>query len=271
MEKLHIQDGSMDKDYFTIIPNYVLNHSTHWDREVYIQMKKIAGDSGSCWMSQKTLAKQCGLSVNRLKESIKYLLEHKWIKKIGTKEVETKGGKQFINEYKITNLWKINGEFYKSKGVSSHDTPLYKGVSPNDQRGITESPKGVSQNEYKEDPIEEDPIKKRESDASIANTEIQEIIFLFKEINPSVGKLYGSPPQRMAVQNLIKAVGREKLEKYIQLLPKTNRMKYAPVITTPVQLENEIGKLDVFIEKELKMKINQVDKYANIKKTIIEV
>ena len=46
MENINLQDKSGDKDYFTIIPNYVLNHSALWDREVYIQMKRIAGENG---------------------------------------------------------------------------------------------------------------------------------------------------------------------------------------------------------------------------------
>ena len=56
-QEIKIKDDSGDKEFFTIIPNYVLNHSTHWDREVYIQMKKIAGDkeSGKCYMSVPNL------------------------------------------------------------------------------------------------------------------------------------------------------------------------------------------------------------------------
>ena len=96
-KELGIQDGSNDKRYFTIIPNYILNHSTLWDREVYVQMKRIAGDEGTCWTSQKTLSKQCGISINRLKKSLTYLIDHKWIKPIGTKKVGTAGGNQEVN------------------------------------------------------------------------------------------------------------------------------------------------------------------------------
>ncbi len=150
--KIKIQDESGDKKYFTIIPNYILNHSTLWDREVYIQMKRITGENGICWTSQKTLAKQCGMSINRLKKSLKYLTEHQWIKNIGTKIIETKGGPQKINEYSVLNLWKLNGDFYetkKSKGVSPDDIP-------NPQRGITDEGKGVSPDDDKEEHREEE-------------------------------------------------------------------------------------------------------------------
>jgi hypothetical protein len=73
MSKISISDDSGDKKYFTIIPNYILNHSTLWDREVYIQMKRITGEDGTCWTSRNTLAKQCGMSPRRLDKSLKYL------------------------------------------------------------------------------------------------------------------------------------------------------------------------------------------------------
>jgi hypothetical protein len=75
--KIKFEDESGDKEFFTIIPNYVLNHSSQCDRDVYIQIKRITGESGECYMSQKNLAKQCGISVNRLKKSLDYLIEHK--------------------------------------------------------------------------------------------------------------------------------------------------------------------------------------------------
>jgi len=149
---MKIKDDSNEKMYFTIIPNYILNHSTLWDREVYIQMKRITGDEGTCWTSQKTLADQCGISINRLKKSLKYLIANRWIRFIGKKEVGTKGGSQEVNEYKIIDLWKKNMEFY-AKGVSSDDTPNTKGVSRDIPKGYHESAKGVSPRDDKEEPL----------------------------------------------------------------------------------------------------------------------
>jgi hypothetical protein len=164
MSKISISDESGDKKYFTIIPNYILNHSTLWDREVYIQMKRITGEDGTCWTSQRTLAKQCGISINRLKKSINYLLEHKWIRQIGKKEVITKGGVQEVNEYAVADLWKMNINYYE-QGVSSNDTPISKGVSPNEQRGITDEAKGVSPGDDKEELIlKKNPIKEETPD-----------------------------------------------------------------------------------------------------------
>lgn len=154
MDGIKIEDESGDKKYFTIIPNYILNHSTLWDREVYIQMKKIAGENGTCWTSRNTLAKQCGMSPRRLDKSIQYLVSHSWIKTIGKKEVSTKGGKQEVNEYKIIDLWDTNNSFYqdKNKGVALKTIPLSKGVARM-QRGSTDDTKGIAPGATKEEPL----------------------------------------------------------------------------------------------------------------------
>jgi len=151
--KTKIINESGDRKYFTIIPNYILNHSTLWDREVYIQMKRITGEDGTCWTSQKNLAKQCGISINRLKKSIQYLIKNKWIEFVGNKSVSSNGGLQETKEYKVIDLWHKNIQFYKGQGVSSNDIPNTKGVSRDDQRGITSEAKGVSPGDDKEEPI----------------------------------------------------------------------------------------------------------------------
>jgi len=133
MTKIKIENGSGDKEFFTIIPNYILNHSTHWDREVYTQMKRIAGENGKCYMSIPKLAKKCGMGKERLKKSIKYLIEHKWIKFLGLMPIMTKGGKQLVNTYRIENIWKLNADFYKGGSPQGY---------PQDERGVATNSRG---------------------------------------------------------------------------------------------------------------------------------
>lgn len=159
-QKLLFQDNSGDRKYFTIIPNYILNHSTLYDREVYIQMKRIAGEDGTCWTSRATLSKKCGISVRKLDSCIKYLIEHKWISLIGTRQVKTPGGYQEVNEYSISDLWKMNIEFYESQGGAHNATPLTKGGAQESQRVCTNEAKGSAPGAHKEEPLyKEEPIK----------------------------------------------------------------------------------------------------------------
>lgn len=132
-EQIRVEDESGDRKYFTIVPNYILNHSTAWERDVYIQMKRIAGEKGTCWTSRTTLAKQCGMSVDRLKKSLKYLVEHKWIELLGKKTIKTAGGTQQVNEYRIVDLWHLNNIFYQ--GGSPDNLPYPKGGRQTAERG----------------------------------------------------------------------------------------------------------------------------------------
>ena len=247
---MEIQDGSNDRKYFTIIPNYILNHSTLWDREVFIQMKRIAGEDGTCWTSQKTLSKQCGISVNRLKKSLNYLLEHKWIKAVGTKRVSTTGGTQQVNEYKIVDLWKLNINFYEDKGVSPDATPSNKGVSQDDTKGYHENIKGVSPGDDKEEPIKKITIKE-DTKVETFGKEVNDIIELFKEVNPSYKELFKRKNQRDATQRLLRELGGERVRSAISYLGQTNAMPFSPTITTPMQLEDKIGALRAFVQKEI--------------------
>jgi hypothetical protein len=112
-KKIIVDDASGDRKYFTLVPHYVLNHSTIYDREVYIQMKRIAGEGGLCYMSEVNLAKQCGISRDRLRKSIKYLIEHKWIESVDGDQPNKYNPHGFgSRKYKIVDIWQLNINHY---------------------------------------------------------------------------------------------------------------------------------------------------------------
>ncbi len=254
MEKqtIKFEDNSGDKEFFTIIPNYVLNHSTSTDQSLYSQLKRLAGESGdkTCYPSFKYLKKQMGVGSAKLKESFKYLIKYKWIDDLGKRQVPTKGGSQWINVYRVNNIWKMNMDYYhnKSKGVSNQ-TPLEetKGV-PEMNKGIPESAKGCPVIGAKERTYKR--TKERTLATKVAEKiSINDLIDLFKDINPSYEKLFKNKTQRSVIERLVAKFGELKLKKLIKILPKTNKMQYAPSITTPLQLEDKMGSLKVFLEK----------------------
>jgi len=164
-QKLNIDDGSGDKEFFTIIPNYILNHSTSIDQSLYAQLKRLAGDGKKdyCYPSIGYLVKQLKVGKERLKKSLKYLINHKWITDLGKRQVMTGGGYQWVNAYRINNIWKLNMDFYK--GGSEQDTLKNKGESRIDQGG-SEIAKGGSgcvgiRRTYKELKEERSSIKKK--------------------------------------------------------------------------------------------------------------
>jgi len=131
MEKImEIQDESGDKKYFTIIPNYILNHSTANDQALYLQMKRIAGDNGTCEAGYRYFCNQLQIGYKAYKKALQYLSTHNWITFIGEKEVLTDGGKQKIFSYKVNDIWKINNRYYKG-GVESKHLNQQGGVESN--------------------------------------------------------------------------------------------------------------------------------------------
>jgi len=73
----------------------------------------------------------------------------------------------------------------------------------------------------------------------------------FKDVNPSYSKtLYPNTNQRKAMGRLIKQHGLEKIQSVIAFLPKSNTSRYAPTITTPLQLEAKLGDLFAWAQKQ---------------------
>lgn len=75
-------------------------------------------------------------------------------------------------------------------------------------------------------------------------------IDLFSEVNPAYARLFANKTQRAAISRMLAQHGAEKLEQAIKVLPQTNSTKYAPTVTTPLQLEEKWGALAAFFKKE---------------------
>lgn len=89
-----------------------------------------------------------------------------------------------------------------------------------------------------------------ETPEGVSGKEVNEMIDLFKDLNPSHEILFARVPQRKAIERLIKKHGQQNIREAIQAATKTNGMKYAPTITTPIQLEERLGSLMAFIKKK---------------------
>jgi len=109
-EKIQIIDESGDRKYYTQIPNMVVNHSTAYEQSLYLIMKRIAGEKGSCYASINTLSKKMGAHKQTVGNTIKKLLARKWIKE--TEPVKVRGGS--VRQFLMVDLWKINIEEYEN-------------------------------------------------------------------------------------------------------------------------------------------------------------
>lgn len=149
--ELNLQDYSDDKKYFTMLPNYILNHSTAIDQALYMQMKKVSGEYGECFLSERTLMQKLGIGNKALKKSIQYLLKRGWIKENGFIVRETNGGKQKVKSYKIIDIWKFNIEHYQG---ASESIPLDRqGASESSVKVLSKVSQGASESATNKNPI----------------------------------------------------------------------------------------------------------------------
>ncbi len=108
-ELAEIIDESGDRKYFTQIPNIVINGSTAYEQSLYLIMKRIAGETGSCYASLNWLAKKMGVHRISVKETIEKLKKRKWIQEIEKKRI--RGGQ--VRQFKITDIWAVNIKKYE--------------------------------------------------------------------------------------------------------------------------------------------------------------
>ncbi len=139
-DQIEFFDGSNDRKYFTMVPNYILDHSSAIDQALYLQMRRFAGSNGVCFASKKTLMKKLGIGRNALNTSLEYIREQKWISENGKVSRKTAGGPQEVESYVINDLWKKNVDFYSKGGAES--TPLEQGGAEMTQRGGSNDIKG---------------------------------------------------------------------------------------------------------------------------------
>ena len=123
-------DKSGDRKYFTIIPNYIINHSTVFEQTIYLYMKRVAGEEGSCWESPNNIAGKLGVDPKTVRKYQKKLVERGWIEIVGTHR-KTKP----TIEYKIVDLWELNTKYYAEKMRGRE-----KGKDAFSQRGGNETP-----------------------------------------------------------------------------------------------------------------------------------
>ncbi len=128
-------------------------------------------------------------------------------------------------------------EHSRVHGVDCKETHTRKHIEGNTYKEThLATPEGVADTSEK---TETENIKKQ----------IPLLINLFKPINPSFEKLFANRTQRAVLERMIKKYTFENVEKIIKALPEIVIQPFAPSITTPCQLEDNLGKLKIFIKR----------------------
>jgi len=210
---------------------------------IYVSLCRHANnETQKCFPAMELIAEELGIHRNTVSKYIKTFEKHHLIS-IG-REKDLKSKKWLNNVYTLLDKeeWDSHAQIL---GMDSH-AQLKKEPRTNN---IDNHAKPLGN---KETHLNNTHIKETNNIATqgVAGKEINDLIDLFKGVNPSWERLFANKTQRAATERLLQKMPREELENLINYLPQTNSQKYAPVITTPAQLEYKLGDLMFFIRKQ---------------------
>lgn len=97
----------------------------------------------------------------------------------------------------------------------------------------------------------------KETSGGVPPRDINSFIDLFKSINPTYERLFGNKTERASSERLLKKFGLEKMTSMFDQLPDILGQPYAPRISTPNELEKNLGKLLQFIKQGQNKIINK--------------
>lgn len=133
-----------------------------------------------------------------------------------------------------------------------HKTAINKGSATVTKRNDSNVAKSNDRNAR----IDKNRIDKNIDTSEQSSAGIVEVIENFKDVNPSYERLFPNKNQRSAAERLLKKYGREKVLGMVKSLESITSQKYAPKITTPIELERDLGKLVAFYKQnETKKKL----------------
>lgn len=132
-------------DFYSQIPNLVdeLN-LTPYAYRLYGHLRRVAGESGKCWQSTKTLSEKCRMSMGSVSIA-KEELENTYPPLIRVSSKKKENG--IYHEITITDIWSVNHAFFTGEVVHLVKTPP--------KRSPSENPPSPS--ETKKNPLEEEP------------------------------------------------------------------------------------------------------------------
>lgn len=160
MTQHQIADRGDLRKYRTEIPNSVddMDLSVYAFR-LYVHMKRVAGDSGTCWQSTDTLAKSCKMSKGMIGKAKDELIEKGLIH---IEEQKLDRGGRAAHHVTINDIWLENFIKFSGKEPSSHDE------QPSSYSELASSPheQASSPHEIKKEPLlTNNPIKNEKEGA----------------------------------------------------------------------------------------------------------
>jgi len=213
--------------YYCVIPWKILTDKNICStaKLLYGEISALVNKEGFCWASNKHFAKLFGIkSSTRISALIREL------KNIGYIYIEV--------DKKIGNKRKI--------WLCIHP------ITKNNNRYYSKEEETITQKRKKDKHIDKhiDNNIIKNNNLTITGKEFNDLIALFEPVNPSFERIFPNKGQRLALERMIKKHGYEKIKIVLKELPKLAKEAYAPIVTTPYQLEQKLGQVIIFLGRE---------------------
>jgi phage replication O-like protein O len=106
-----------------------------------------------------------------------------------------------------------------------------------------------------------DNTKEKGKNEFLQGNQINELIELFKEVNPMYKDFFKNTTERRCIDEMAKQLTYEKLKATIEYLPKIIGQPFAPKPTKPTELRRDLGKLIAFNnQKKSELTINKKER-----------
>lgn len=232
--KFEVRDRR-DKAMFRVDDEYLNGYSKLCGPNaslVYFCLCRHADIDQECFPSVNLMAEKLGISRDSVMRGIKELI--KW--NIISKERERKDDAKWLNNRYVL----LDKKVWKSKPSSCA------------QLGSQVANEGKSQVAVSDSKVTHIKVTHNNtaSDAK-ASQDISEFIYEFRHVNPSYDRLFMNKTERDCARRLIDKYGLEKMKSTAQHLKDVISQKYAPKITTPYELEKNLGKLVAFVNQNV--------------------
>lgn len=211
--------------YATAVYNSLSRHADFHTQEAFPSIEKIA--------------EQHNISRPSVIKGIKSLESWGIIKVAKEKDEKTK--RQKVNIYYL-----VDKSEWKPKPSRVNEIDTESRVNLRSEPSQSQNKSRVNEIDCKDTQFKDTQL--RLAKQSFAGKDINDILFLFEKLNPGKSQ-YANKSQRAAVERLVEKFGVEKITTCVSSLPAIITQKYAPTITSPIQLENKLGELIVFMKK----------------------
>lgn len=206
---------------------------------VYVSLCRHADGQQTCFPAQELIAEETGVGERTVRKYIDLLKKYNVI----AVEREKKGRKWANNLYYL--LDKSQWQYPKEVSQAPDASDVHRQIKTVSQA----SDDTVHRHQMPtKDTNRTIPIKKTNI-ANVPFADINKHIELFKPVNPTYTRLFSNKTERAALERML-SVGVERFEQIMKAVVWSHNRPFAPVITTPLQLERKMGELQAFVQRE---------------------